>query len=137
MEQNLDEFKKHINILNKEFSFYEDYEKGVIIPFNTVHLLVRLEKLELDKNQYESAKFQKQIDDLDYSIVNVKRPVPKNEITGKDEDKTTIVSKEVACRQVWNVSNSLGAKKSFVKKDEAIAYAKNINDEVKKILIKV
>ena len=72
--------------------------------------------------------FQQKIDGkLEYNITNIKKPVPKNEITGKDEDKNTLVEKECAVRQVWNVSNRYGAFKSFNNKDEAIACAENIN----------
>lgn len=126
----LDKFMKNIEILGKEFSVYTDEEKGVIFPLNTVHLLTRVDMLELSKEEYQVAKFQKKIDDLDYKIENIKRAVPKNEITGKDEDKYTITEKEVAVRKIWNVSNTAGAFKSFTDKDKAMEYSKNINKEV-------
>ena len=126
----LDEFMKNIEILGKEFSIYTDEEKGIMFPLNTVHLLTRVDMLELAKEEYQVAKFQKKIDDLDYKIENIKRAVPKNEITGKDDDKFTITEKEVAVRKIWNVSNTAGAFKSFVNKDEAMEYSKNINKEV-------
>lgn len=126
----LDEFMEKVEILGKEFSIYTDEEKGVSFPLNTVHLLTRVDMLELTKEEYTSAKFQKKIDDLDYEITNVKRAVPKNEITKKDEDKYTITEKEVAVRKIWNVSNTAGAFKSFTDKNEAMGYSKNINKEV-------
>ena len=126
----LDEFMKNVEILGKEFSIYTDEEKGVMFPLNTVHLLTRVDMLELSKEEYQSAKFQKKIDDLDYKIENIKKAVPKNEITGKDEDKFTITEKEVAVRKIWNVSNTAGAFKSFTDKEEAMEYSKNINKEV-------
>lgn len=126
----LDEFMEKVEILGKEFSMYVDDEKGVSFPLNTVHLLTRVDMLELAKEEYQVAKFQKKIDDLDYKIENIKRAVPKNEITGKDEDKFTITEKEVAVRKIWNVSNTAGAFKSFVNKNEAMEYSKKINKEV-------
>lgn len=126
----LDEFMKNVEILGKEFSMYVDDEKGVSFPLNTVHLLTRVDMLELAKEEYQAAKFQKKIDDLDYKIENIKKAVPKNEITGKDEDKFTITEKEVAVRKIWNVSNTAGAFKSFTDKNEAMGYSKNINKEV-------
>lgn len=126
----LDEFMKDIEILGKEFSIYTDEEKGVMFPLNTVHLLTRVDMLELSKEEYQVAKFQKKIDDLDYKIENIKKAVPKNEITGKDEDKFTITEKEVAVRKIWNVSNTAGAFKSFIDKEEAMGYSKKINKEV-------
>ena len=119
-----------INIFNKEFSEYEDKEKGVKFPFNTVNLLTRVDLLELTKEEYQVAKFQQKIDDLDYKIENIKRAVPKNEITKKDEDKFTITEKEVAVRKVWNVSNTLGAFKSFTNKEDALKLSKEINDKI-------
>ena len=126
----LDEFMKDVEILGKEFSVYTDEKKGVMFPLNTVHLLTRVDMLELSKEEYQAAKFQKKIDDLDYKIENIKKAVPKNEITGKDEDKFTITEKEVAVRKIWNVSNTVGAFKSFTDKNEAMGYSKNINKEV-------
>lgn len=126
----LDEFMKNIEILGKEFSIYTDEEKGIMFPLNTVHLLTRVDMLELSKEEYQAAKFQKKIDDLDYKIENIKKAVPKNEITGKDEDKFTITEKEVAVRKIWNVSNTAGAFKSFTNKDEAMKTSKEINEKV-------
>lgn len=126
----LDEFMEKVEILGKEFSMYVDDEKGVSFPLNTVHLLTRVDMLELAKEEYQVAKFQKKIDDLDYKIENIKRAVPKNEITGKDEDKYTITEKEIAVRKVWNVSNTAGAFKSYTDKDEALKASKEINTKV-------
>lgn len=126
----LDEFMKNIEILGKEFSIYTDEEKGIMFPLNTVHLLTRVDMLELSKEEYQAAKFQKKIDDLDYKIENIKKAVPKNEITGKDEDKFTITEKEIAVRKIWNVSNTAGAFKSFTNKDEAMKTSKEINTKV-------
>lgn len=126
----LEEFMENVEILGKEFSIYEDKDKGVIFPLNTVHLLARVDELELTKEEYQVAKFQQKIEDLDYEVVNVKKPVPKNEVTGKDEDKFTIVEKEVAVRKIWNVSNTAGAFKSYTNKEEAMKKAKEINNKI-------
>lgn len=126
----LDEFMEKVEILGKEFSMYVDDEKGVSFPLNTVHLLTRVDMLELSKEEYQVAKFQKKVDDLDYKIENIKKAVPKNEITGKDEDKFTITEKEVAVRKIWNVSNTAGAFKSFTNKDDALKASKEINTKV-------
>ena len=56
--------------------------------------------------------------------------IPKNEITGKDEDKFTLTEKEVSVRKVWKVSNKLGAYKCFTNKEEALELANLINWEV-------
>ena len=126
----LEEFMENVEILGKEFSIYTDKEKGVSFPLNTVHLLTRVDMLELTKEEYQVAKFQKKIEDLNYKIENIKKAVPKNEITGKDEDKFTITEKEVAVRKIWNVTNTAGAMKSFTNKDEAMKYSRDINKKV-------
>lgn len=130
MEKDLCKFMENVEIYGKEFSVYEDLEKGISFPLNTVHLLTRVDYLELTKDEYNAAKFQQKIDDLEYEIANVKKPVPKNEITGKDEDKYTITEKEVAVRKVWNVSNTAGAFKSYTNKEEAMEKAKEINKKI-------
>ena len=56
--------------------------------------------------------------------------MPKNEITGKNEDRYTLTEKEVAVRQIWNVSNPYGAFKSFINKEDAIKLANSINDRL-------
>lgn len=130
MEKDLCKFMENVEIYGKEFSVYEDLEKGISFPLNTVNLLARVDYLELTKEEYQVAKFQQKIEDLDYEITNVKKAVPKNEITGKDEDKFTITEKEVAVRKVWNVSNSAGAFKSYTNKEEAMEKAKEINKKI-------
>ena len=93
-------------------------------------MTMQLDNIPKGDKIFALAKFQKKIDDLDYKIENIKRAVPKNEITGKDEDKYTITEKEVAVRKVWNVSNTAGAFKSFTNKDDALKASKEINTKV-------
>lgn len=130
MSNSIEEFMDKIIVKGKDYTIYNDEEKGIIFPLNTINLLARLDYLELDKQQYEGALFQKKIEEGNYDIINIKRPVPKNEITGKDEDKTTLVDREIAVRQVWNVSNGAGVFKSFNNKEEAIKYTNEINNKV-------
>lgn len=130
MSNSIEEFMDKIIVKGKDYTIYNDEEKGIIFPLNTINLLARLDYLELDKQQYEGALFQKKIEELEYNIINIKRPVPKNEITGKEEDKTTLVDREIAVRQIWNVSNGAGVFKSFNNKEEAIKFANEINNKV-------
>ena len=46
------------------------------------------------------------------------------------DDKFTITEKEVAVRQIWNVSNPYGVFKSFTNKEDAIKLAEDINKKV-------
>lgn len=127
MEKDLIKFMGKMSIFNKDFAQYLDEEKGIEFLFNTINAVANVDYLELDKQQYEAAKFQQQIEDLEYEIETIKKAVPKNEITGKDEDKFTITEKDVAIRKVWKVSNRLGAYKCFTNKQSALECADNIN----------
>ena len=134
METKLDEFSKHITIINKDLSDYRDEKKGIYFVFNTVNAILTLEYLELEKQDYTIAKFQNKIEDLKYNIIKIKKPVPKNVITGKDEDKYTITEKDVDVRQIWKVSNRLGAMKCFTNKEDAFKYINGINKDLLLIL---
>lgn len=129
MQDNIIEFNKKVSIINKDYAMYKDEEKGIMFPLNTVNLLARVDYLELSKEEYEKAKFEMKIENLEYNIIETTRPVPKNTITKKDSDKYTIVDSKVKVRQVWNVSNALGIKKSFTNKEEAIELAESLNKE--------
>lgn len=134
MQDNILKFNKKTRIINKDYSIYEDEEKGIIFALNTVNCLARVDYLELSKEEYEKSKFEKKIDDLDYNIVEVDRPQSKYFITKKEEDKYTIVDSKVKVRQVWNVSNQIGIHKSFTNKEEAMELAKDINTRILDII---
>ena len=136
MEKDLIKFMEKISIFNKDLAQYLDEEKGIEFLFNTINAVANVDYLELDKQQYEVAKFQNKIEDLDYEIGNVKKAVPKNEVTGKDEDKFTITEKDVAVRKIWNVSNRMGAYKSFTNKQSALECADNINKLIFDVILK-
>lgn len=135
MEMELNKFMGKIEIINKDLSIYKDQEKGTLFYLNTVQLLVRVEPLELDKEQYQIALFEKKIEDLEYERETITRVVPKNKITKNDKDKYTLTNKEVIVKKVYNVANALNVKKSFVDKDEAMKYAEEINNRIKEFLI--
>lgn len=135
MEMELNKFMEKVDIINKELSIYKDNEKGMLFYLNTVQLLVRVEPLELDKEQYKIALFEKKVEDLKYKEEKIKRVVPKNTITKDDKDKYTLTNKEVIVKKVYNVANALNVKKSFVDKEEAMQYAEAINKGVASFLI--
>lgn len=135
MQNNIIDFNEKIEIKNKDFSIYKDEEKGIEFVLNTVNVLARCDYLELDKQQYEAALFAKKIDDLEYTIINVNKATSKYEITKKEEDKYKIVDKEVAVRPVWNVSNNVGAFKSFINKEDAINLVEEINKKIFEIIM--
>ena len=131
MEQDLEKFMEKVEILNKDISRYVDKEKGVMFSFNTIHLMPSLDYFELDKSKFDTAKFENKIDDLEYNIIQVDRPVSKYLRTKKEEDKFILENQKVAVRQVWNIINSLGVHKSFTNKEEAIKVYEELYGKVK------
>lgn len=132
MEQDLEKFMEKIEIINKDFSRYIDKEKGIIFSMNTVSLLPRLDYLELDKTQYETAKFENKIDKLEYNIIQVEKPSSKYARTKKEEDKYILENQKVNVRQIWNVANAVGVHKSFTTKDEALDLYNKIYEQISK-----
>ena len=130
METNLTKFMEYIRIINKDISEYEDKIKGVYFMVNTAQLLVKVENLELSKEEYNVKRFENVVDELEYDIIEVDRPQSKYAITKKEEDKYTIVNSKVKVRAIWNVSNSIGIHKSFTNKEDALEYAKEINTNI-------
>lgn len=135
MQDNLIEFMNKVEIINKDLAIYKDSEKGIEFVLNTVNLLARVDYLELSiekdnrtkTSEYEVAKFKKQVEDLEYTEVEKMDVRIKSEITGKKEDATTIIENPVKAYAIWNVSNGLGAKKSFTNKEEAMEYVEKNN----------
>lgn len=128
--EHLTEFMEKITILNKDIATYRDDEKGRMFEMNTISLLPKVERLELSSDEFKKAKFEMKVENLEYDIIEVDRPVPKNTITKKDEDIYTIVNNKVKVRLVWNVSNAIGVYKSFTNKDEAMEYADNLKKDI-------
>lgn len=127
MEQNLKEFYKNIKKQEKEF-IYEDEKGNYSYITDNRYLIVSVNYLELDENQFQKALFNMAIDKyLKYNKKVVKRPVDKFTITKKNKDKGTLVDKDTPVYQIWVASNPLGSKCSFTDKNEALNFAKETN----------
>lgn len=131
MEKRLDKFMDKVKIQNKDISEYFDEERGELFVFNTVQLLTRVEKLELDEVQLNTALFEMKVDKLVYEQSFVERPTPKERITKNPKDKFTLTMEKVKVSNIWNVVNNMGLFKSFNDKEKAIQFARSINEEVK------
>lgn len=127
MVKDLDKFYNSLKILDKTMSIYEDKDGNYsVLP--TSSLLVAVDYNEFEKNQYDVAVFNGDIPkDFKTDIKNIKKPVPKYEITKKEEDRYIITEKEAAVKPVWFVINGLKIKKAFNNKEEALKKAKEIN----------
>lgn len=134
MQDNILDFNKKVQIINKDYSMYKDEEKGVMFALNTINCLARVDYMELSKEEYDKAKFEMKIDDLEYNIIEITRPQSKYFLTKKESDKYTIVDSKVKVRQVWNVSNGIGIHKSFTNKEEAMELANSINENILNVI---
>ena len=129
--ENIEEYMEHINIMNKEIAEYANEYTGVRYIIPTAHLLVRIEYMELTKEELAQKEFQQEVDkNVEYKTKMVKRPKSKYEITKNKKDMYTLVDSEVMVHQAWNVINGLKVKKSFNNKEEAIELYMKINKPI-------
>lgn len=124
MNKDLKSFMNNLEI-KKEISKYKD-DKGNIMYVPTNNLYVSCSYLTLTEDEYKQALFNGTVNKNKYNKIKTTRPVPKNTITGKDEDKNTIVDKEVDAYEIWVVANNLGFMSSFKEKQEAIDFVESI-----------
>lgn len=131
MEKDLIKFYNNISFINKEIAKYVD-EKGNAQLIAIGQLLCNCTYNELDKEQMKQAKFSGLVEDGEYNIIDVKRPVSKYEITKDKKDMYTLTDKQIKASQVWVVQNSLKVSKSFNNKEEALKVMDEINNKVLK-----
>ena len=132
MNKDLMEFMKHLDI-QKEVSKYKD-DKGNILYIPTNTLFPTCSYLTMNEDEYQQALFKGQVKKGNYKKIKEKRPVPKNTITGKDEDKLTIVEQEVEVYQIWLVANPYGFSHSFDNKEDAIKFVESIESKLEEVL---
>ena len=94
------------------------------LPVN--NLYASCSYLTLTEEEYKQALFNGSVQKNDYNKTKINKPTPKNVITGKEEDKNTIVDKEVEAYEIWVVANNLGFMSSFNNKKEAVEYVEKI-----------
>lgn len=124
MNKDLIEFMNNLEV-KEETSKYKD-DKGNILYIPTNTLFPTCSYLTLDEDEYQQALFKGQVKKGDYKKIKTTRPVPKNTITGKEEDKLTIVDKEVEVYQIWVATNPYGFTHSFDNKEEAVKFVEGI-----------
>lgn len=132
--ESLEEYMAKVKVIDKSISEYTDEEKGTKYIIPTTHLIARVDYLELNNSEFNKAKFEQKVDNLEYKTKMVDRPKPKYEVTKKEEDKYTIINSKVKVREIWNVSNGLGFKKSFDNKEDAMKLYTEINTPILELL---
>lgn len=128
--ETLQEFMSKIEIKNKDIAIYTNNDKGVIYPLSLASLLVRVDYLELTKEEVEKAKFEQQIEKKDYQMYDCNKVVSKYEITKLEADRFVLTDKKVKATHIWNVSNQLGIHTTLEDKEEAFKLCNEINDRI-------
>lgn len=130
MIKDLEEYYKHIKYINDRVAEYED-EEGNYFQVTPSNLLVAVQYQALNKQEYEQAVFQQLVPkDIICKEVDIDKIVPKNEVTHNDKDKFTLTTIKQKAKQVWFVINSVGIKKAYNDKEEALKVAKEINKKI-------
>ena len=123
----LKKLNKNVEIVNSKFAKYEDSEGNLNI-FTIAGLICNCQYLRVDESNLNVMKFNQEIDkNMKLKKVKATTQVTKDTITGKEEDKTTLVDKEVEVYEMWRVVNGLGMKEVFNDKKEALTYCNDIN----------
>lgn len=130
IEERLDKYMEKVSIKNKDISEYRDEEKGLIYPLSTATLLVRVDYLELTKEELEKAKFEQKIEKKDYKMYDCERLVPKSVVTKRKEDQYTITTSKIKATHIYNVKNQAGIHSTFEDKEEAIKLCDSINKKI-------
>ena len=130
IQERIEDFMSHVEIKNDKLAEYKNEDKGIRYPLNTPQLLCRVDKLELDTNELEAAKFKQQIENKDYKTVDIVKLVPKNEITKIEADRFTITEKKTKGSVIYNVSNQIGIHNSLENQEEAFTLCEKINKKV-------
>lgn len=125
----LRKFNDNVKMVVDKLAKYED-EEGNLLIFPVSGLICKCEYVKIDEANRVQMEFTKDIPKhMKLNKITVTTQVFKNTITGKDEDKNTIVDQDVEVYEMWRVTNGLGMKEIFDNKDEAVTYCNEINDK--------
>ena len=126
IETKLDKFIEYVSVYDDKYLLYEDDNNYMLIPKES--LISSMSYQECDDKMYSQLLFNGSIDKgMNFKTTKIKRPVPKSEITGKDEDKLTLVDKDIEVKQMWLITNSMKVSKIFNNKDEAKELLDRVN----------
>lgn len=126
IETKLDKFIEHVSVYDDKYLLYEDDNNYMLIPKES--LISSMSYQECDDKMYSQLLFNGSIDKgMNFKTTKIKRPVPKSEITGKDEDKLTLVDKDIEVKQMWLITNGMKVSNIFNNKDEAKELLDRVN----------
>lgn len=130
INESLQEFMKKIEFKNKDVVYYVNKDKGSAYPLSPAHLLCRVDKLELTKEELDRAYYEMKVDKKDYKFYSTVRQVPKYNETKIEADKNKVIDKKIMATRIYNVSNQAGIHQSFENFEDAIKLFKEINNKV-------
>jgi hypothetical protein len=129
ISNDLVEFMKYIKKDGEGYIYSDDF--GNRIPMQKFDLIPSVVYQKCKEEEYKQLLFKGMIKaDDKFNEIEDKTQVTKDTITGKEEDKSTIVDKTIKVKEMWLVSNKMRISKIFNNKEEAL----ELYDEINKVL---
>ena len=125
----LKELNNNIEIIKNKFAKYCDKDGNIVI-FPVEGLICKCEYLRVDESNKNILEFRGEIPKgMRFTKIKTMTQITKDKITGKEEDKNTIVDQEIEVYQMWKISNGVGVSEIFNSKKEAIEYCNENNQK--------
>lgn len=126
ISNDLVEFMKYIKKDGENFIYSDD--NGNRLPMQKFDLTPSVVYQKCKEEEYKQLLFKGVITEQDkFNEIDDITQVTKDTITGKEEDKTTIVDKPIKVKEMWLVSNRMHISKIFNNKEEALKLYEEIN----------
>jgi hypothetical protein len=130
ISNDLVEFMKYIKKDGEGYIYSDEY--GNRIPMQKFDLIPSVVYQKCKEEEYKQLLFKGMIKaDDKFNEIEDKTQVTKDTITGKEEDKNTIVDKTIKVKEMWLVSNKMRISKIFNNKQEALELYDEINEVIK------
>lgn len=133
MTEDLCEFLDGIT-LGKKISEFDDKD-GNIVPIATSQLMIVLQVEDIPTEKKQIAEFDGKLKkDVDYETISKPVVIPKNEVTGKDEDKNALTTEIKKFYRTYVASSMFKMKTVFADKEEATKTVHEWNRKVLEIM---
>jgi hypothetical protein len=130
ISNDLKAFMQNIKKDGEGYIYSDDY--GNRIPMQKFDLQPSVVYQKCKEEEYKQLLFKGMIKaDDKFNEIEDKTQVTKDTITGKEEDKNTIVDKTIKVKEMWLVSNKMRISKIFNNKQEALKLYDEINEVIK------
>ena len=130
ISNDLKAFMQNIKKDGEGYIYSDDF--GNRIPMQKFDLIPSVVYQKCKEEEYKQLLFKGMIKaDDKFNEIEDKTQVTKDTITGKEEDKNTIVDKTIKVKEMWLVSNKMRISKIFNNKQEALELYDEINEVIK------